>query len=451
MIRPRRSTAVRASQTDYGAWIPFALILLFLLYWLFAWYLERIDLGPGLNQWWQTIAPVPLPGFVVFFVEMIHPRVLRHLIPAILGWLLARRAAEGLLQGLYDLPDHEVAAALLGRLRTPGVSGLPVEINAATLATQREQSVLLRVGGPGLIRINSGDVVVTELNGRFHRVLPPGIHALDRFEYILDVVDLREQKRFINDIHLATKEGIKMTADVSLTYRIHTGGEPPTKTNPYPYSAQAVRNAAYAATVTPDNQVSTWQNLPVSVASGRLNQIIGRYRLDEILYPASPASEPFLTIQNELERQVRAALHDVGIDLTSIHIERLETPEPVTNQYIEYWQAYWEGQRELSRANGAALALEEMEIARAEAEVTMIQAIVEGVQRARREGGAGTMREVVSLRLIEALERMARQSQELHPLPARLLPKLNELQRRLGPGTSGEDNSAAHPSGGSVE
>ena len=85
-------------------------------------------------------------------------------------------------------------------------------------------------------------------------------------------------------------------------------------------------------------------------------------------------------------------------------------------------------------ADGQANALSETEIARAEAELLMIQAILEGLDNARRAGGVGTMREVVALRMIEALEKMARQSQQFQALPASLMPQLVDWQRQLRTG-----------------
>ena len=84
--------------------------------------------------------------------------------------------------------------------------------------------------------------------------------------------------------------------------------------------------------------------------------------------------------------------------------------------------------------DGEATAVEEMEIAQAEAEIMMIQAIQEGIQRAKREGSTAHMEEVVALRLVEALEKMARQSQRLSPLPNTLLPQLDGLRKQLSSG-----------------
>jgi hypothetical protein len=77
--------------------------------------------------------------------------------------------------------------------------------------------------------------------------------------------------------------------------------------------------------------------------------------------------------------------------------------------------------------------LEEAELARAEAEVIMIQAIAEGLENARQAGSTGTMRDIIALRLVEALEKMARQSQNYEQLPLGLLPQIENIRLQISP------------------
>jgi regulator of protease activity HflC (stomatin/prohibitin superfamily) len=175
------------------------------------------------------------------------------------------------------------------------------------------------------------------------------------------------------------------------------------------------------------------------MAKGTMIGILAGYRLDEFIFPERAGEEPYRTLRNELLRKLRVSLDSLGIDVESVSIHRLDLPEGVTEQYIDYWKSHWESQMLLSLIDGQATEVEEMDIARAEAEITMIQAIQEGIQRARREGATIHMEEVVALRLVEALEMMARQSQQLSPLPKSLLPQLGNLRKQLGEGDVGHD------------
>ncbi len=424
-------------------WFPLFLALLLLLYWLFARYLERVDLRSVLQPWWQTWAPfLDLPGVIVFVAEMLHPRVLRHLVVPLVGWQLAYNAAVSLVRVLYDLPDKQSAKRFLSRLQLTKIPpGKPLVVSGKTLPQAREKSELLRVGGPGLIFVMAGDVAVTEVNGRFHRILGPGAHILARLEYIHAILDLRPQERTAGSVRLTTYDGIEVSADITVTFRLDTGGGLPTKANPYPHDEEAVRLAAYNETVLPDGSVSTWSSSPANIAKNFLIQIIANYRLDELLH-ARAAEEPFQAIHTELVQKIRPILANQGIELTGLHISRLELPENVTKQYIDYWRTHWETQSQLLIADGKAMSLEEVEIAHAEAEMTMIQAIVEGVQRARQAGATNNMHEIIALRLVEALEKMAIQSQKELAQPVSILPQIDTLRQQLEP-----DTANAGPSG----
>lgn len=425
-------------------WFPLFLALLLLLYWLFARYLERVDLRPILQPWWQAWAPFwNLPAVIVLAAEMLHPRVLRHLAVPIIGWLLAYNAAVSLVRVLYDLPDRQSAKRFLSRLQLTRMSpGKPLAVSGQTLAQAREKSEMLRVGGPGLIAIKAGDVAVTEVNGRFHRILGPGRHTLTRLEYIRAILDLRLQERIANDVRLTTDDGIEVRADINVTFRLDTGGEFPTKTKPYPYDEEAVRLTAYNETVLPDGSVSTWGNSPANTAKAFLTPIMAHYKLDELLH-ARAADEPFRAIHTELIQKMRPILSNQGIELASLHISRLDLPESVTGQYIKYWQTHWETKSQLQLADGKAMSLEEVEIARAEAEMTMIQAIVEGVRRARQASVTDNMQEIIALRLVESLEKLAVKTQEELSLPVSLLPRINSLRQQLEPGVKAASGTAA--------
>ncbi|HUM68554.1 MAG TPA: hypothetical protein PLK31_06870, partial [Chloroflexota bacterium] len=140
--------------------------------------------------------------------------------------------------------------------------------------------------------------------------------------------------------------------------------------------------------------------------------------------------EPYRALQREVWRTARTELANSGIDLLSVHIDRMQPPPDVEDQYIAYWRTHWQEKARLSKADGEATAKEEIEIARAEAEVAMIQAILEGIQRARRSGATTRTSEIVALRLIEALERMAEQSRQ-KPDAQTLLAELDELRSEM--------------------
>ena len=182
-----------------------------------------------------------------------------------------------------------------------------------------------------------------------------------------------------------------------------------------------------------DHQTFSWLDVPVNTAKGLLSAIVSKYTLDELLHPQGPVREPHFMVTQELERKVRHSIDDIGLELESIRIGRLELPEEATRQYIDHWQADLDSQIRLALAEVEASSYEEAEIARAEAEVIMIQAIAEGLEKARQSGSTGSMRDIIALRLVEALEKMARQSQSIEQIPFDLLPQIENIRMQIVP------------------
>jgi hypothetical protein len=418
------------------SWYLLIIIVIGLLYWGFAHYIEHIDLTESMNGFWHGRFPnaFELPPPFITFLELLHPNVLRHFIPPIIGWILARYAAGSLVRLLYDLPDNASARQFLGRLVSGNPGGSPLKVSSQTLETERPDSLTLRVGGPGTIIIPAGEVAVTEVNGRYYRILKAGKHKLKPFEYVHKILNLRIQERQKTNVPLVTRDGINLTADFTVTFHIDTGGEIPDRANPFPFSPEAVELAAYTEW-NKDAGITHWDDAPAGMTTGNLIKIIKKYTLDDILHPQGHNREPHYNITQELIRRVGGALPNIGVELDGVRISRLELPDDVAEQYIAHWKANLQTQTLLAGADAAARSLEDRELVRAEAEVVMIQAILEGLQNARRAGGANTTREMIALRFVEAMDRMARQSQSQLKQPAsvNLLPQIERIRRELSP------------------
>lgn len=405
------------------------LLLLFIIYWVFVWQMERIDLEP-------SDLPLPilqnLPAWLVDFTGIFMPRVLRHFIPLVLGWLLAYEIATNLVFHLYNLPDRATARGFLRRLRDPRrAGGATIAVSPQNLEAKRLGSARLRVGGPGRISIPTGHTAVTEMNGRFYRVIGSGSHALDRFEYLHSLYDLRAQDRTDPEVELRSKEGLEFVTAVSVTFRIYAAELTASAQQPYPYDADTVRKLAYNQTNLPDGRTSNWENAALSSVKAALAATVSSFSLNELLQDEQTEIGTHLTIRRNVEREARMRLRDQGIELIRVRIGGFHFPEDVTELHIEYWRTYWDNQARLMLAEGEAVALEEMEFARAEAEIELVKAIAEGMEQAQRQEYQGNMSEIVALRFVEAMEKMALESEGEVALPEQLLPQLQHLQSQL--------------------
>ncbi len=413
------------------------IVLVAVGYWLFVWQLERVVYSPDSLGWWQRVVGLYplfdiLSPLVAVVAEFLSPRVLRHFIPLIVGWWFARTATKRFLESFYDLPDGATAGSLLGRLMSVGVPALaPDRLRRENFAQDRERDDLIRVGGPGRVAVSIGDAVVTERNGRFERVLGPGVHNLGRFEYPYAVIDVRPQERETDSAALVTSDGIEVTIAIGVTFQIDPGEEIPTKNEPFPFDRDAVRRAAYAETNVGELEINAWESLPLIVAVDQLRDIVAEYRFDELILSDQAGIHVHRMLRSEMERRLQAVLRNHGIVVRGARLGTLQPPEQVTQQHIDVWRAYWDNQQRLRQVEQTARAMERAEVIRAEAEATLIQAIVEGLQRVQRSGRGVKSKEIVALRLIETLENVVHQSEELVPLPDELLPTLENLRRQL--------------------
>lgn len=494
------------SRRDEVNWLLLGLIVLLIAYWIFVRSLERVEgdvvvaryLLRGADP--QSTALYPLLPYVSLLVEFFHPRVLRHFIPVALGWWLAVQATVSLIQVLYGCLDRDTAKDFLRRhrKRSGNVSDVPVEVTPQSLESLRSESVLLRVGGPVTILVPGGHAAVTELNGRFVRVLGPGIYNLGHFEYVYNVIDVKPQERSQEGVKLLTRDGIPLTADVHVVFRIDPGSDDVTKDRPYPFSAEAVRRAAYDQSVS-TGAPSTWDRVSVQTTSSKLREAVARFPLDQLLViprrstdPIPPpqstmdgvndrpesgslpqpeategqgqpdleaarresaqiAVEPPQSVRNDTTANAREVLKKKGIKLLHLNISRLAPPEEASRQYVEYWLANWRKRDRIALASGTASTLQEVEVARAEAEINMLQALVEGLRRGQHDQpGADSSDIMLALRLVQTLEHLARQSgqgvpgleQRTQPLMSRLVQLQEQLQQH-------ESDSRSHKELGS--
>ena len=363
LARPRAAISARRLQEPFARlnWPRVVLLLLLLGYWFFVSRLERVEgnlvwaalLFPDLSP--TQAANVTFSPWLTQLAELFHPRVLRHVIPVIVGWQLAVQAGVSLMQVLYDCPDRKTAADFLRRQRRDRVGRLelPYTVLPHNLDQAREESILLRVGGPVPVVIPNGYAAVTERNARFMRVLPPGYHILGRFEYLLGVVDLQPQTRTANDVTMLTREGIPVKTDIGLTFAIDPGDEP-SPLRPYPFDPEAVRQAAYAGAVKANGQVSSWDDAPINKVRGALSAWVADHPLDELL--ADMNHEAHYLMRDEVINKVwpkdsegRLIIKD-GVRPLRFHVGRLNPDDTISSQFIEYWLSAQQREDQLAQA-----------------------------------------------------------------------------------------------------
>lgn len=409
----RASRRLRRPPTPkWFSWPRVVLVLLLIGYWFFVRALERVDSSLVLASIFLPDLPtgqaatVPFSPWLRALVEFFHPRVLRHFIPIVVGWYLAVQAAVSLMQILYNCPDRETAAKFLQRQRRDRVSytDLPYTVLPHTLESVRQESILMRVGGPVQVIVPNGYAAVTERNARFLRVLPPGFHVLGRFEYLLGVVDLQPQSRSTAEpVSMLTREGIPVKAEVGLTFVIDPSDEP-TPLRPFPFRPEAVRKAAYGGSVGANGKASSWDSGPLGKATGALSGWVSGHTLDELLAADVSHDAHHLMMQAIIDKVWdKDGLLKDGIRPLRVHVGSLTPPKAVSHQYTQAWLATQEKEDQLARANGTAQLAQELAAVNIEGPMLMIQSLAERLRQAQQEAGSGISGYVLAISLVEGL------------------------------------------------
>jgi hypothetical protein len=403
------------------------LLMMLIAYWIFVWQMERIVITPD-----QLPLPFNIPPALANAAGIFAPRVLRHFIPIIVGWLLAREFSANLVYFLYDLPDRAAAKRFLLRLRDPRIGGSDsATVTEQDLEKQQQEKALLRVGGPGRVTIPTGQVALSEVNGRYLRILSSGTYGLDRYERIHSVLDLRPQERSDAGVRLHSREGLEVTAYLGIIFRVSKGSGFVSEQTPFPFDPDAVRRLAYAQSNLPYGQVSEWEDTAVAIVTSILRETVERYTLNQLLQEEQTEVGAHLNIRRDVERESRLKLLERGIELVLIRIGRFRFPDDVTAEYIEQWRSIQDNNLRHNLVEREAIAWQAMEVARAEAELELVRATAASIANARRQGYSGALNDVMAVRFIQTLERLAQQSGLETKLPDNLLPQLHNLQQQL--------------------
>jgi hypothetical protein len=298
-------------------------------------------------------------------------------------------------QALHDLSTDD-AEAVTSRL----LSGLtPYAARGVTLSVQGGQvdldgpPVVHKVGGPAKLSVDHNNVVVTSRLGKLSRILGPGVHNLQAFERVWDVVDIRPQRRTVT-VKFVTRDGIPAFCQASIICRIASsrheefeGAMPP-----FGYSERAVLKVTTSKSVRKHegrDRVSDWvTGMSMGVLDSAVRDVLEQYRLDEYLNPRYwleeddvPAPKLLLEFEVEIERIVRDKGAERGVIVERIELGMIRpAEEAISRQWLEFWQAKLQKNIDVYPMD-AATDLEQLaEDARVEAQVRFITRMLEEVQ-----------------------------------------------------------------------
>lgn len=367
--------------------------------------------------------PPALLTLLDIFGSFFTRQTLRHMLPPVLGIVLALVCGASYLRDLLELPSFQLAFKYLTTTLFGGdYPRMSINEGRAQVA-QPETNPMLKVGGPGWVDIQIGNAAIFERVVGPSSVLGAGTHFIRRFETLREAFDLREIERVRADVKMVTKDGVPIVLnEIRVRYRIRAR-EVRTESNPYPVMVQAIRRAAYNRKVSPRG-LEEWPDMVLGAVKSTLTNWIARRRMDELIppprdgqEPESPAPPPYRQALHDLfqSKDTRQKFADMGAEIIWVSVGHLR-PDPdvdpdlkgdgdptghdkIHQQLIDTWKSVHAARDMDELADARAYARWLNDTARAQAECDLILALTTDLGQARSSGVP--MDELLTNRLIE--------------------------------------------------
>lgn len=311
---------------------------------------------------WQTSLPPLVFTIINILAPFFHPHVLVLLLPLAAGFLGGIFLTSLYISDLFELESFWIAMRYLAAsLFGLGYPSLRIDRgDLVELESVNAQNPLMRVGGPGHLRVHLGFAAVFETAQGLPRVYGSRAAShetremfLDGFERLRGVVDLRDQIGKADQVHAVTRDGIEVNArDVQMLFRVHGGGQQRSLENPYPFTETGVRRLVYGQPVHKDGQRKWVDELP-DLIRGEIRAFVGRHSIEEFLalqpYRMLDELEPSAEVPTELgfgasfqiprrqltERfhtpELRRKLQALGLELAWVGVGTWEVPDEGTS------------------------------------------------------------------------------------------------------------------------
>lgn len=376
--RSRRKRRKRSGLGEYR-WLIAAILLA-----LFAYFLNDFQgVGYGFLGSYIWLAAFVFSFFlgIFYFSQFILP----------LGW--KESWFEGMRLALaYNFP---LLSRLLGvqssnRKGTPGrqeLKDLPSSLIDHGAGLIKSQLALILTRG----------IVITRSAG-------PGFVRLNKAENIGLTVDLREQRRKRN-VRAMTRDGIPVETEISVSFRVKQEQPPGEPDLPYPYEPNALFQISYLDSLREKESELDWTRQISHSAENSLISELSRFTFDE-LYQVEQISgtTPLEQVKQTVQSDLAARFDRHGIEITDFTYGHLKPPDRIVEQKIINWQADWKRRMQVQEAEGDARILKRLRLARARAQVEIIENIAKNIDIMRRNEEAD-LKDIVAYRMIEAMEK----------------------------------------------
>lgn len=356
--------------------------------------------------------------------------IIRYSLPPLAAIVAAFFLGGRYLQDIYELPKYSSALKYLFASMFDGppyffVSGrfLPGLNISGGKADDDDGDInlLKRIGGPGWLSVERGNVVLLEYLHSPAKVLGPGFHFIPRLQHVEETFTLEDQHWEANPISATTRDGIEVNVhDFQFGFRLasNSQGSPlkkRTTLDPYPFSAKSVWKLAYNRSVSGDGKRLEWGKWIQNKLDGEITDYINKESIDEIIAPTSGYIRDDVINKLSSPDLRKTIMNFMGTDVTWLNVGRFDIKdEKIRKEIKDYrlkaWFAQWAGKASLIRAEGKAEQISQTEGGRIEKTTSMLRGILQALGEVKIDGDVdGHIWNIVLARTAQIIEAMSSQ------------------------------------------
>lgn len=277
-------------------------------------------------------------------------------------------------------------------------------------------------------------VLALNKNGSFSRAAGPGFVRLQTGEQIVQVIDLRRHVR-AQELTVNTRDGIPLETSLKVLFQVKESAARSSDGRlPYAYDRNAVFLLSQLSTVDERGHIQPWSEQIAPQAATFAVSEFAQFTLDEL------SDDPliFNGIERRVKHQIIAAFEPYGIHIHAVHVAAEAVPEAIIAQRLATWRAPWESRMRLLDAGEDEEAQQQFRLARAHAQIEIIERIIDSIDEMRRTEDA-SLSDIVTIRVVDALEDASAKSAAQLMLPSRVYrgqipPAADEENSRTGEG-----------------
>lgn len=271
----------------------------------------------------------------------------------------------------------------------------------------------------------SHQVVALAKGSAFTRPAGPGYVRLRKGEIVIQIIDLRRHLRTM-PVKAMTRDGIEVETSVTALFQVRQARDTDDPQRPYPYDKGAIFHINYLDNFSTGADIMPWSDHVCRQAADILVAEMANYTLDELYQYEGAGVSPLEIIKDNIERQLRVSFPRRGVDIILVGVGGANLPRKVVEQRIKYWRSRWQSEIKAAEAEGRAAAITQMTLARARAQIEMIERITEGIVSMRAKDG-GDLSDIVALRMIEAVEEAVGNHAVQALVPDKVLQSLKQI------------------------